>query len=555
MNAWIDPTVEEIVFKKCARIGGTSVIENLMAYCIDVDPGPMMTVQPTLEDAEDFSKENFEPLIRDTPVLAARIDERKSRRTDNKILRKKFPGGYWVGVGANAPRGLRRRTIRYLFIDEASGCAASAGKEGDPIKLAKNRTVTFWNRKMYMASTPTVEGECKISAEYEETDQREYHVPCRHCGHEQPLKWSNLKFDEGGADPRYECRECGGIMRESDKRELLAAGRWIAAFPERRKRGYWINVLYSPFYSWEKVVADFLSLKRTYEGKKVFANTYLGETWHEEAERIDSNVLHARREAYTAEVPWGVCVLTAGIDVQGNRIEVSVWGWGLQEEAWLIEHQVFDGDPTQKRVWAEVQAYLESGFRHESGIDLRIFATFVDSGAFTTHVYDFVAPLVERRVFPIKGSPQHAYPLVGKPSRVGRRKQPLYNLGTSSAKDVLFARLRYPMPAESAFPPGFIHLPDTVGLDYCEQLTAEKAVLRYVRGVAFREYKKEGRNEALDCLVYAYAAKHAFPIDFEAIAAQFESKRLESETKADDSPPKPPAARRKKGGWLNGWRN
>jgi phage terminase large subunit GpA-like protein len=294
---------------------------------------------------------------------------------------------------------------------------------------------------------------------------------------------------------------------------MLNRGRWIAKYPDRPIVGFHLNALYSPWRElWDQLAIEWHEAQKNPEKLKAFINLRLGETWEEDADAVDHAALRARIEEYGegVDVPAGVGILTASVDVQGDRLECVVKGWGHAEESWLISYQQFFGDPGQGEVWSEIDEFLLTKFKHASGVRVGISATMIDSGGgHTDEVYRFVRPRQARRVWAIKGSSEAGKEILGRFSMNNAYRVKLWSLGTDTAKDRIFARMKI-----AAAGPGFMHLPKSLGGDtdeYLEQLTGEKAVRRYKRGRgAVREYvKTRPRNEALDLEVYALAALYS----------------------------------------------
>jgi phage terminase large subunit GpA-like protein len=493
-----------------AQVGKTEVLLCILGYHIHHDPAPTLLLQPTLEMAEAFSKDRLMPMIRDTPAITHKIDA-QTRNSGNTILHKKFPGGHLTMAGANSPSSLASRPIRIVLCDEVDRYPASAGDEGDPVSLATKRTATFWNRKRVLTSTPTVKGVSRIERAYESSDQRRYNVPCPYCGHQHPLQWANMIWDKGQPDTaRMRCPECEKDIPESAKPNMMKRGQWIAQEPFTGTAGFHLNELYSPWRKWSEVVVDFLAAKDNRELLQTWVNTSLGETWEDAGETADPESLIGRREAYPADVPDGVCVLTAGVDVQGDRLEVYVYGYGEGEETWAIDAVQLWGDPNHAEVWDQLDQVLSATYHHETGAQLPISASCIDSGGHHTQlVYDFVRRKVSRRIHAIKGMAGEGKPIVAAPSqkRTGRdmRKVPLFVVGVDSAKALIMSRLQNTHPG-----PGYWHIPAGHSLlaeEYVAQLTAEKLVTKLRRGFPVKEWiKTRARNEALDCAVYALAA-------------------------------------------------
>lgn len=509
--------VQRVVMMFAAQTGKTEAGSNWLGYVIDHAPGPMLCVQPTIEMAKRLSKQRLESMIMETPVLAAKIAPARSRDSGNTMFSKEFSGGIMLMAGANSATGLRSAPCRYLFCDEVDAFPADVDGEGDPVSLAERRTTTFARRKILLTSTPTVKDFSRIEAEYQRSDQRRFYVPCPACGAMEWLKWGQLKWaDNQPETARYQCEHCSERFEEMHKPAMLRGGEWRATAPSNgRTAGFHLSGLYSPlgWCSWEQLVDDFLRAKGDAPALKSFVNTRLAETWEEDyAAKVSADGLMARRLDYKPGVcPAGVVLLTGGVDVQDNRLAVSVWGWGEGETGWLVWHQELMGDPTQTEVWEQLDHVLATEWETEGGRHLKLAQVAVDSGGHCTHeVYRYVRDRGSRGVVAIKGSSRRNSPAVGKGSKVDvnwrgkviKRGVTLYQLGTDTIKTTLFGRLRHNETL------GGLNFGLAADDEYYRQLTSERQALRYHRGFPIREWvKKAGdRNEALDCAVYGYAA-------------------------------------------------
>ncbi|EMG36603.1 bacteriophage tail assembly protein [Desulfocurvibacter africanus PCS] len=537
-----DDTLERISIMKSARVGYTKLIDHAVGFFIHHDPSPIMVVQPTIEDAEGYSKEEIAPMLRDTPVLSELAGDPKSKTSNNTILKKQFPGCSLTLVGANSPRGFRRVTKRVVAFDEVDGYPpGGAGSEGDQIALGIKRTLTFWNRKIIEGSTPTIKGESRIEHSFEQGDQRRYFVPCPGCGWMQPLRWANLQWDkeldaQGNVirhmpeTAHYVCEHCGECIPESRKNWMVAQGEWRPT-AEPKKKGHasaHIWAAYSPFpnASWPRLVEEFLEAKDSPERLQVFVNTILGETWEEGGEKADTDSLLSRCEVYNAQVPLLVGVLSAGVDVQDDRFEIEVLGWGADHESWNIDYRVIYGDLAQPEIWKELDDYLLTIWEHESGRKIRISAVCLDSGGhFTQEAYRFCKPRWGRRVYAIKGGSSKTGPLVSKPSTSNNLKCPLFTLNVGKLKDVTHARLRIKRREHEVRTPGYCHFPVDRDEDYFKGLTSEKRVTRYVKGHPVREWVKPSgvRNEPWDCRQYATAAQVILNPNMQAVLERMQT--------------------------------
>lgn len=578
MDVVLDPNVHEIVVMKPTQVGySDAVLNNIVAYFIDVDPKPIMMVQPTIDNAKDYGKKRITPMIQACPALRAKIKDPTARRAGNTLALKEFPGGFLKLTGANSGAGLRSDPVPVVLLDEIDAYPLDVEGEGDPQAIATRRTDAFADFKIVRGSTPAKpKGISPVEREFERSDRRRFHVPCPHCSHKQVLWWRDpatkqyrLYYESEMASGQikvkadsvaFVCAKCNAKITERYKQQMLNGGEWIAEVPGRSVVGFHLNALYSPWReNWAALAQEWAEAnhEKNPEKLKAFVNLRLGETWEEQGDSIETVTLKARLEGYTAEVPDGVGLLTASVDVQTDRLEAVVKGWGAGEESWLIAYQQIFGDPGQEEVWNECDSFLLSEWEAAVGRKIKISSTMIDSGGqHTDSVYRFVAARQQRRIFALKGSSESGKEVVGKFSVNNRYRVKLFTIGTDTAKDRIFARLKIPAPG-----PGYIHLPDFIEDEYLAQLTAEKAVRRYKKGRGtVREYiKTRARNEALDLEVYALAALY--------VLGQATVRKLGEMAKAtaEPAPPAPEAGqgapageasgRRKKGAsWVQGWR-
>lgn len=521
-----------------SQLGKTETGLNWIGSIIDTAPGPMLMVQPTTDMVKKVVRQRLDPAINETPVLLEKVADQKGRDGGNSMQSKEFEGGILIMAGANSPAGLASMPIRYLFLDEVDRYPGDVDGEGDPVNLAKARTRTFPNAKTLLTSTPTESGNSRVETSFEDSDQRHFYLPCPDCGHRQTLKFGNLLWDKEVDESTgkekdlpettcYMCEECGSLIPEHKKTWMLENGEWVPHRPEiKYHRGYFLNSLYSPlgWYSWGEIVADFLKAKGRPSELKVFVNTVLAETWHEKGEVPDWEAIYRRRLEYDFNtVQKGVLFLTAGVDIQRNRIELEIVGWGRDYRSWSIDYRVLKGDTSDSEVWGQLWRILNETWEVPgSSQRIKLGMIAVDSSDQTQIVYKQVRDTKDPRVMAVKGMDNQVVP-VAQPKTVdidfnGRkifRGVQFWPVGVSVIKTELygFFRLAPPLEDGESYPVGFCEWPQ-YEKEYFLQLTAEQRVRRTVNGrTAFRWEKKYERNEALDCRVYARAAAYVFGLD------------------------------------------
>ena len=524
MDALLDPEVREIVCKKSTQIGWSDgVLNNIVGYFIDHDPRPMLLVQPAEGDAKGYSRKRIAPMIEACPSLRAKVRENVSRKGGNTQLLKEFDGGFLKLTGAQSGKGLRGDPVPIVLLDEMDAYPEDVDGEGDPIEIATRRTDTYPDAKILKGSTPAKpKGLSRVDRDFERSSQQMFHVPCPFCGEMQPLLWRDPDTGEylliweknADGDPvpetvRFLCRGCRKGIEERYKRSMLAGGKWVAKFPERRSIvGFYINALYAAWRNdvWSELAIEWTEAQENPEKLKAFINLRLGETWEEQGETFNANALLKRQEPYAAAVPANCAVLVGAIDVQANRLECLLMGFGAGEEAWLIEHRIIWDDPGLESTWDQADDFLLEQRQHQSGALLTPAITFVDSGNQADSVYDFVLPRqgARRRVYAIKGVDYLSKPGLVAEATAKKHGVRLFTIATYAAKDRVFSRLKIPQPG-----PGFIHFHERVTEEFFEQLVGEKKITVRDKRTRTRKavyVKTYNRNEALDLTVYCYAA-------------------------------------------------
>lgn len=539
----LSPTnsIQEVIVIKSVQLGFTEAGLNTVGCFVDIAPCPILYVMPTIEMAKGVSRDRVDSMVQLCPNLSKKIRPARERDSGNTVLKKTFPGGLLVFAGSNSGSELRSRPMRLLVLDEIDAYPLDVNGEGSPISLAEKRTTTFSNRKIFKLSTPTIKGVSGIEKAIGPTDQRKYFVPLPCCGVLQTLEFSQLRWEKGDYQKtKYECKECGELVEERHKPKILEAGEWIATQPENaspQRTGYIISGLYSPlgWMSWGDIAKEFDESVNDLPKRITFTNTMLGETYEATGESPDFVQLYNKREQYKQNtLNEKICFVTAGVDIQGDRIEIEVVGWGVGRESWSIDYRVLLGDTTKSEVWQELANIIVESWPHASGGNMGLAMCAIDSGYNTTLVYDFCQKFDYTRVIPIKGQDKLNNVMVSPPRAVnvmrdGKKVNGLkvWHVNTSMIKTEIYGFLKSEQNEAGEFPNGYCHFPQ-YDRYYFQMLTAEQLIIK-VDSRGFRKAQWElkfQRNEALDCRVYARAAAHVMgmdmmkPEDFESLKAQ-----------------------------------
>ena len=524
MNAMTDPSIEKVTFKKSARVGYTKMITCYIGYIIDQEPSSILVVQPTVEDAQGYSKDEIAQMVSDVNCLRAKVSEFKSRNTESTISRKVYPGGSLYMVGANAPRGFRRITVRVVLLDEIDGYPPTAGQEGDQLKLAEKRAVTFADRKIVYGSTPLNKLTSRISQIYEKSDQRKCYVPCPHCEKYQTLDFVNLKWDgkkksdlAKSKTAHFLCKHCKKKIEEGFKSKMLEECEWRSKTKTQGHAGFFIWAAYSPVVSWQEIVIEFLESKDQPEKLRTFVNLTLGEEFDERnKDAPDWKILYDRRGDYskgTLPLKKNV-ILVAGADVQPDRIEVEVVAYTGGMESYSIDYRIIHGSPFYEEVWVGLDLLLNEKFGSQY-----IRRLGIDSGYSTQRVYLWAKRWSPERVVVFKGR-EKLTTMVGRPSygnletgrkvKLTKKDLKFYPVSTGDIKQEIYSWLSVGKPG-----PCYFHFPNNYEQEYFRQLTAEyMALVKKKTGYIKYEWRKDReRNEALDCRVYARAVAYTLGLD------------------------------------------
>mgnify|MGYP002568865121 FL=1 len=526
LDSFTDPLIEHIVVVAASQVGKSETINNMVGYCIDQDPGPILLIQPTIDDVKRYSEMRIAPMIRETRCLKRKVADPKSRDAANTKRQKSFPGGVLVMTGSNVAHDLSSMPIRYVFGDERDRWATSAGSEGDPWELAVARTRTFYNKKMVEVSTPTVKGASAIENSYNLGTMERWKTQCPHCGEYVELTFDNIRFEYDAAENGdkkifhiseifYVCPECGGISDEHTMKSQPA--KWVATVPEARKhhktRSFWLTAWVSPWATWESIILQFLQAGTDSAKLQVVYNTQFGELWEERGDIASEDDVMARREVYEAEVPDGVLLLTCGVDTQDDRLEYEVVGHRRYGETWGIKKGVILGRPDTEEVWERLDEVLSHKYKFKSGVSLQISLTFIDEGGhFTQEVRQHCLARQYDHVFAIKGANRPDIPYTAPPKKqkivvngkvIGQVW--VYEIGVNAGKQKIVDNLRVQSPGAN-----YCHFPlrDDYGKQFFKQLMSEH--LAYVPKLKhpwqWQKIPGHERNEAFDIRNYNLAA-------------------------------------------------
>ena len=501
-----DPAIERVTLVKSVRVGFTTLLTGAIASYVANEPAPILALLPTEADARDYVVSDIEPIFDASPALKGALSAEADESGRNTLLSRRFAGGSLKIVAAKAPRNLRRHNARVLLIDEAD---ALESVEGSPILLAERRTLSFPDRKIILGSTPLDEEVSAVLRSYAQSDQRVFEVPCPECGFFHEIQWSEIEWPSNQPEKAaYRCPACHALVPERHKPAMVDAGCWQATRPVLGHAGFRLNALVSLLAnaSWGKLAAEFIAAKDDPDELRVFVNTILAQGWRgAEGEALDESALAARAEDFGLDaIPADVLAVTVGVDVQDDRLEVTIAGWS-RSDMLVLGHVVIWGSPDDDTTWLECDELLRTKWRHPLGGELRVDAAVIDSGAFTDRVYSFCHPRASRRIMAGKGVAGTRPAIMPTKSKVKGGRLRLWIIGVDGIKTTLMNRLargrsiRFSKSLEPA---------------YYEQLASERKVVRYARGRPVRRFERKtgARAEALDALVYAWAARQAVQI-------------------------------------------
>lgn len=504
-----NPEIERITLVKSVRIGLSTLLTATIANYVANQPAQIMLLLPTESDCRDYVVSDLEPIFSATPILRDALSADHEEAGRNTLLSRRFPGGGTLKiVAAKAPRNLRRHNIRILLADEIDGYDYN-GPEGNPLQLATRRTLSYSNRVIIAGSTPTHEETSTVLRLYAESDQRIYEVPCPECGAFNQILFRHIEWPPGEPGlAQYRCPHCAALIPERFKPQMVATGQWRATASAPGHAGFKINALVSqlPNASWGRIAAEFLKSKDDPSQLMVWINTLMAEGYRETASRIDENELAARAEPFGLDrIPPEILIVTVGCDVQDDRLELIFLGHS-RDEMFVLAHQVIWGSVLANDTWAELDDALKTIWTHPKGGTLRVDCAIIDSSDNTDIVYGFCKPRYGRRIFAGKGvAGSRPQVEASKTRQLGAR---LFILGVDNLKSEIVQRLARGRT---------IRFSDSLNPIFYEQLSSERLIVKYSRGMPVRQWEKlpGRRNECLDALCYAKAARNLVGVDLD----------------------------------------
>lgn len=508
--------VREVVALLPIQFGKSEIETNIIGYTVEENPMPIIAAFPGEVSRDKWINQKLNPMLEETAILQQLLVSTNSRETANRRDFKEFQDCQLYVEHAGSPVRLKSTSAGLVVADEYSSFANALKTGDDPGDMLDGRTSAYPDTyKRLKVGTPETLGQCRLTQLWEKSDQRHWHWPCPDCGHEQPFEWSGLHWNADATECWYACRECGVAIEEHRKTELIAAGRWVAAHPERKLRGYHANGLYYPRGlgpSWLDLVHLWLAAQGDPAKLKTFINDRLAEAWEDPAMRaVKFNILADRAEpAPMRPVPSWVLAVTGGVDTQDNRLPVHLLGWGRGMQCWPIDYVELPGDPNDDAVWASLVDLLSRPVERVDGALLRIDASAQDMlGHRTDAVKAFVrSARLRRHIATFGATANNAVPL-GKPrlqeinwrGQYDKRGVHAYPIGTVAIKQMFYSWLA--SDAEKAPEDRRVRFSDQFSSDYFGGLTSETYNPRKNR---FEKARGTPRNEPLDTWVYAYAA-------------------------------------------------
>lgn len=520
--------VTDVVAILPIQFGKSEIEMNVVGYTMMENPMPIIVALPSEVSLNKLIDQKINPLIDETPALQAVLVSLNSRETSNRRTFKDFEGGQLYLEHAGAPVRLKSTSAGMVLADEFSSFANELKSGDDPEDMLDGRTTTYIRAKRMKVGTPETVGNCRLTEQWEKSDKRLFHVACPECDHAQPLVWAGLQWTEDLADVFYCCRECGAVIHEHQKTDMIAdafrrsqSGEpgigWVPEHPHIKRRGYRANALYYPAglgLTWRQLAEKFIESVNDPAKLKTFVNDRLAEAWEDaSARKVKDTLLRDRAEPYRLRTaPHGVLAVTAGVDTQDNRLAVSIQGWGRGLVNWTLDYVELPGDPAEPDVWNALTDLLNRPLQHACGAMVRVEAVAIDAGGHRTEdVKHYARQRLVARPMAIFGSRNANAPVLSKPTladvtrhgKTDKKGVQIYQVGTVDVKHRLYAWLG--ADADKEQPDRRVHFSDELDASWFGGLVSETWNPRRGR---YDHKRGAPRNEPLDTWVYAYAATH-----------------------------------------------
>lgn len=590
MRAERNPAYKRIVVACGSQMGKTdSLLANLIGYRLDDDPVPALYLGPT----RSFVESVFEPRV--MAMLRSADSLWRKTLTGKAMTRtKKMVGGVPLRLAwAGSATELAGDAVGLALCDERDRMPDNVGNEGDPGELLETRVATYPDGKVIYTSTPTI-GNLDVQTDpetgfdhwtdaedcgspiwrlWQEGTRHEWAWPCPECGGYFIPRFRLLSWPDGSTPgqarrkARLGCPCCGALLEDTAKTWMnrhglyIAPGQWVedgeakgTPRADTDTVSFWVSGLASPWVTWGERAQQYVAAARAGDQNRiqVALNTAFGELFRIAGEAPDWRVVADKREPYRiGEVPNGVQMVTAGVDVQKDRLYYVVRGWGYRSESWLLEHGELWGETEKDTVWSDLGALLERRFGER-----RIAAMLVDSGyrpgrdSFRrpqNKVYEFCRRY-QGWAIAAKGVDSQERPI--RKSRIDvnlggatiRNGLVLLHLDSDHFKSWVHTRIEWPSDE-----PGAWHIPEDATDDYCQQVVAESRAVKASGAVVWIQNRRD--NHYLDCEYLARAAAELNNVDHLKPRGQTREKgqgRRSPEPAAKKQQP------RNGGGWMGG---
>lgn len=593
-----DDPCREVSFVKSAQLGGTVLANIFLLGSMDMDPGDFLFIHPTEDNGRRWSKMKLAPMLRSTTALARVFPERSRESTDSVMYKERVDGrGAILISGANSPSSLSQVSMRRQVQDDLAKWVMNSA--GDPETQANSRSRGFEFAKIFKASTPLVMPGCRITKNFDDGTQEVFEVPCPHCQQMQSLEWENMLShldEERPEDAHFVCinPECGCLIEEHHRAEMVRKGRWVARNPKARNRhrSFYLWSAYGPLQSWGRIAEEWLKAKGDPESERVFLNDTVGLAYRAESESPPWEELRDRAAEFghpRGRIPAGGLVLTVGVDCQKDHIKFQVVAWGRDRRRYVIDYGMIDGHISEPTCQAGLNDLARQTWRNAAGNEIGVDNLAIDGNAWTEDVWDWAKKHSAQKVMMVRGRGDDSAPLLERVKKERNRlgvllkwSKRFYNFAASVLKMALYRNLAKTDPMER----GFVGLPRDMEDEYFQELTAERRIpKRSKEGFVTYKWEKDPaqRNEALDTMNQAEAAAIKYGVRRMPDSAwdQIEAVRdkppetgqldLEDWTEAQTAAPrnegggsasapqkpkpkpKPAAARkRRRSGWMNG---